>query len=368
MKKLLLCLLCFVAFLGADEMKKLSTFISNFAEVSSPELLRYENLTLFAIDHALINAPKKLEKLENGKMAISQELTKKIINRYFGYDYELKEADFNGFKATYDEKGARFVFNKTSQKPTGKAEAKSVKYDDSVSYTNGNMLHVEGKFNDDDFFAVVYKSKESYSLITLGIASKAKSDFSKIFYDDGYIGTVGAGGDRFAIKFLSVKNSGKNALDASGVIKIANDEIKEFKGKIKIKDFKALCFMSRDTMASYEGLNPGDLLADMSLEGEDFSINGVMHIEYVIKNGIPEVDSEFAVADGWQNSAFTGIFEAKNAKMPLAFGLGRIPRTKGTAWIDVGVGEFIPDEKYKNKGWQSYGDENDQEWYKKEKK
>ncbi len=60
-------------------------------------------------------------------------------------------------------------------------------------------------------------------------------------------------------------------------------------------------------------------------------------------------------ADGYSNNLFTGTWSSYGGSMtkPCNWGDYRIPNCGD---LDSGDGEFVPNEKYRSKGWQSYVD------------
>jgi hypothetical protein len=60
------------------------------------------------------------------------------------------------------------------------------------------------------------------------------------------------------------------------------------------------------------------------------------------------------VADGYNNNQFLGewVSYKNNSPKPVGWGNGRLPATRGN--FDIGDGEFIPDKKYHDNGWEEY--------------
>ena len=76
---------------------------------------------------------------------------------------------------------------------------------------------------------------------------------------------------------------------------------------------------------------------------------------YVDQNGRLQYDEVMAGADGYLNNQFAGTWTSYRSKAskPAHWGDSRIPVSGD---LDMGAGEFSPDEKYIRNGWQSYRD------------
>jgi hypothetical protein len=68
-----------------------------------------------------------------------------------------------------------------------------------------------------------------------------------------------------------------------------------------------------------------------------------------------QYDDVISAADGWSNNQFAGTWTSYRTKKkrPASWGDSRIPVAGD---LDIGAGEFYPDEKYINNGWQNYRD------------
>ena len=75
----------------------------------------------------------------------------------------------------------------------------------------------------------------------------------------------------------------------------------------------------------------------------------------VDKNGRFQYDEVMMGADGWLNNQFAGTWTSYRTKAskPASWGDSRIPISGD---LDIGAGEFSPDEKYIKNGWQGYRD------------
>lgn len=168
------------------------------------------------------------------------------------------------------------------------------------------------------------------------------------------IGFIGDNYQRFYIHFISViKNPIKsNEYLIYGKTNVKNN-ICEFQGKIEIKEAYTYVYqdiselMQGEIKGTYEFYeNPSENGSGVFI-GEfttDFFINQNDEIKY---NGLT------IVADGFKNNQFEGTWTSyKSEKTKICnWGDYRIPNSGN---LDIGAGEFSPDEKYNNMGWENY--------------
>lgn len=83
---------------------------------------------------------------------------------------------------------------------------------------------------------------------------------------------------------------------------------------------------------------------------------GVFYSSVYELDDMVELNDLGGYCDGWNNNQFRGwvVDEKNKASDKVNFGLGRIPDSGD---LDVGVGEFFPDEKYYAYGWAEYTEE-----------
>lgn len=76
---------------------------------------------------------------------------------------------------------------------------------------------------------------------------------------------------------------------------------------------------------------------------------------YIDRNGRLKYDEIETGADGWLNNQFAGTWTSfrNNSRKRANWGDSRIPLAGD---LDIGAGEFSPDERYVANGWQSYQD------------
>ena len=84
--------------------------------------------------------------------------------------------------------------------------------------------------------------------------------------------------------------------------------------------------------------------------------DGVFVTYWIVdKNGRFLYDEVMMGADGYLNNQFAGTWTSyrNKASKPASWGDSRIPVAGD---LDIGAGEFSPDEKYLRNGWQGYRD------------
>jgi len=86
------------------------------------------------------------------------------------------------------------------------------------------------------------------------------------------------------------------------------------------------------------------------------TFDGVFITDWIVDNkGRLQYDEVLAGADGYLNNQFAGTWTSYRTKAskPASWGDSRIPISGD---LDIGAGEFSPDEKYISNGWQGYHD------------
>ncbi len=172
------------------------------------------------------------------------------------------------------------------------------------------------------------------------------------------------------MKLLSIEKSENNPAEyiVCGQSKV-NHVICDFKGKIIVEKIQETIRFRHGLDDMYKGkyLVPGVLTANYILY-EDSTKNKAGFFEgtlsslwYMDNSKRLQYDNMFAFSDRYYNNAFVGIWQSyENSEKKICnFGEYRIPFTKSD--FDIGTGEFYPNPKYKNNGWQNYGNL-EEEW------
>ncbi len=183
-------------------------------------------------------------------------------------------------------------------------------------------------------------------------------DFSEVWIDNGYLGFKGDNYQRMRVAFTEGN-------------KVATDEYK-LKGTVAIDAMSRPieCTLHIVSVVSRDGDETEDIATEKiyDLFGaytiNIYSTYGDSHgtQKGVFYTSVYELDDTVSLndlggyADGWCNNLFCGWVINRKGKTQekMHFGIGRIPDCGD---LDVGVGEFIPNEKYYPYGWDNYMEE-----------
>ena len=203
----------------------------------------------------------------------------------------------------------------------------------------------------------------------------AQHDLSGVFvyraeeehpFDDDFLGFIGDDLQRFYIHFTSVTRSSENPNEyqVKGKTRVKKN-VCTFQGTITAKR-AGLLVKDESEEQDFPGIKEGFVLADVELfEEKSQSGSGIIRGTlvsdfYIDENGKLVYNDLMVIADGFSNNQFWGSWTSyrTGAKKICNFGLWRIPRTglPDGVWLDQGAGHFMPDEKYYDKGWQTYVD------------
>ena len=182
------------------------------------------------------------------------------------------------------------------------------------------------------------------------------------------LGFIGENFQRFYIRFISVIKNPSNPTEyfVYGKTKVENN-ICTFQGKLTIKKSEvydanqdlALTNEHRSITSFHQSLKQGKVSGEYEfyqdptqrgagiLKGE-FSSNF-----FLTKKNDLEYDVLMWAADRFENNQFEGKWTSYRTGYSKACNWGdfRIPNCNG---LDVGTGEFVPDGKYNDVGWENY--------------
>ena len=181
----------------------------------------------------------------------------------------------------------------------------------------------------------------------------AKYDFSGVFKSDSpfRLGILGKEYKRLQIYYESVTRQSSDTYRVKGYSNAAGN-VCPFEGTIKI--------------VSIQPQNPEDFEADHSVYFLETTYSfketggvgtgtftGTAGFDFWIHNKTPLIEDGMFGADGYCNSQYKGVWTSDKTKTKKIANWGscRIPDCGD---LDQGVGEFIPNEKYLNKGWADY--------------
>ena len=189
-------------------------------------------------------------------------------------------------------------------------------------------------------------------------------DFSILFSGENSIynlGYIGSNYTRIQIKLISVLQNPTNHSEylIYGKSKVL-DNICEFQGSIKIteiRQYSPLYFGCEDEYKDKGIQFQGLLIADYVLfenqnEKNTGYFNGKVYVAwYLDRNNKVNYDPIESCSDSWCNNQFVGYWTAYSTKKKKTcnWGQGRIPQSGD---LDVGAGEFVPNAKYYDQGWE----------------
>jgi len=189
------------------------------------------------------------------------------------------------------------------------------------------------------------------------------SDSIQVEINQGFIkrpeplGFIGEDYQRFHIKFLQCNKNPENPLEyiIYGKTMVKNN-ICDFVGLLKVKE-ASLESLQEYNISDYKaGIIKGEY---MFFENQSQKHSGIfmgkfnLGIIYNIKNNNIQYDALFYVADGFENNSFIGSWSPYYSliKRTCNWGDFRIPNSEN---LDGGASEFIPSEKFLDKGWANY--------------
>lgn len=201
-----------------------------------------------------------------------------------------------------------------------------------------------------------------------------KANFSKVWMknQDAVIGYIGDNYQRIHIHLISIiKNmDADNEYFVYGKSKVKNN-VCDFQGKFIITHVREFNRAEREALykealkhgdqeaASRFGKARGFILAEYYLyENPEQKGSGVFkgviksHF-YIEKEVLYFDDTNLEYEDKYSNNQFLGVWQSykTGAQKPCNWGAYRIPEAGD---LDIGVGEFSPNTKYLEQGWDTY--------------
>jgi hypothetical protein len=177
------------------------------------------------------------------------------------------------------------------------------------------------------------------------------------------LGFIGDNYQRIRIKIFSIaKDNNKPQTYIINGKSAINNEIKSFQGTFIIKHIKHLTDMHRGVDDEYknEGIKVQGVLIgeykldqDRNLENSGYFEGVLSALWYINKAGEIKFDNIQFESDPYRNNQFVGIWTSYDGikKMRSNWGDYRIPDSGD---LNIGAGEFSPNEKYRKNGWESY--------------
>ena len=187
-------------------------------------------------------------------------------------------------------------------------------------------------------------------------------DFSQLIKPHTeFLGFIGSDYRRISITFTSVRReSNSQTYSVTGTSLVINSKC-DFTGTITIRqarEFETFHYgvdeMYRETGLKAQGVIIGEYsLKENKDEPHSGEFIGIMSLMWFIdKNGVLCYDNIDNYSDSYRNNQYIGIWKGYSSKNDKTCNWGeyRIPFSGD---LDIGAGEFSPNEKYYEKGWKT---------------
>jgi hypothetical protein len=194
----------------------------------------------------------------------------------------------------------------------------------------------------------------------------ANKDFSAVWNyhkNQEYLGFIGDDFYRLRIRILSVTKD-KHKLHTYKVIgkSIVNNTTKDFTGTFVIERIMLLNqmhwgiddkFKNKGIKAQGVIIGKYKLFQNRNLNNSGYFDGEFAALWYLSKSGKVEFDNIQMQADSFRNNQFLGTWTSYDGSKKIKSNWGdyRIPDSGD---LDVGAGEFSPNEKYLKNGWRSF--------------
>lgn len=185
--------------------------------------------------------------------------------------------------------------------------------------------------------------------------------WTRVSDNDSVLGYIGNNYQRLRLVILSArKRTGDpDTYNVTGK-SMVNNVVRSFSGTMKITHATA----SSDLDEEYKGerINEAGVVVGEYHFAEDSKLTNTGTFDgtfatwwCVDRNGRLVYDEVMLGADVYSNNQFAGTWTSYRTKTskPASWGDSRIPISGD---LDIGAGEFSPDEKYVRNGWQNYVD------------
>ena len=180
------------------------------------------------------------------------------------------------------------------------------------------------------------------------------TDSSEIF------GFIGAGYQRLQIHFLSVTKSQNNA----GVYLVegktlVRNRVRRFRGEIVVESVAVFPSPSKEDDVWEKGLTEGTISGRyLFKQNPKQEATGVFKGKlktyyYTDRHGPIHYDDIEAGADGYTNNDFVGIWKSYRGDRMEKCNWGDY-RAPDSGDLDIGAGDFFPNDQYIKNGWQSF--------------
>jgi len=217
------------------------------------------------------------------------------------------------------------------------------------------------------------KTTEWHNIILGGLSkteykdSLAQLDFGKLWTetDNHFVyGFIGANYERIRIKIISTSQQNNKSIYYVIGKSMVKNNICTFHGTITVVSIKTYNVQHWGVDDEYrnKGIKKqGLLIADYHFEEDSTQTHsgifeGIIYTSwYIDRSGNLNYDDIEKYSDIYMNDEFIGIWKEYKTEKKLVCNWAdyRIPNCGD---LDIGAGEFSPDEKYLKYGWQTYRD------------
>jgi hypothetical protein len=203
-----------------------------------------------------------------------------------------------------------------------------------------------------------WKKETTASTKRLSANEFAKYDLSAFWKTSYSLGYIGNNYQRMYITFEKVRKVSSTEYRVEGFSQVKSN-VCNFTGVIKNIEYNQDKKYWEDECGEYEGnlSNKGCLIADFILEEDANQKSTGVFIGLLESYWLMDANNEIhkgtvGCGDGEHGEQFFGEWISyKGGVKPVAWGEYRIPFSGD---LDNGAGEFIPDKKYIDNGWEEY--------------
>ena len=178
------------------------------------------------------------------------------------------------------------------------------------------------------------------------------------------LGFIGSNYQRFFIHFDSIAFLGNGAYFVWGRTKMRN-HINSFSGTMQIDSVR---YFEPDTFENPCMEECGYIKLSYSFVVEEKKGHGILEgkswYDFIIEERQFHYSTLYIIADGYENGQYQGTYRHPSGRVEKCnWGHFRIP---DSGPLDNGCGVFVPHEKYRRYGWDTYnyGLESDCDWWK----
>ena len=185
--------------------------------------------------------------------------------------------------------------------------------------------------------------------------------WTRLHDNDSVLGYIGSDYQRLRVAIISARKnpSQPDTYNVTGK-SMVKGVIRPFSGTIKITKIASSPREGMEEEYKSEQLKGAGYVfgeyhfAEDAKQTNTGKFDGVFASDWIVdKNGRLQYDEVMMGADGYYNNQFLGTWTSYRTKAskPASWGDSRIPLSGD---LDIGAGEFSPDEKYIRNGWQGY--------------